>query len=216
MDPRLSTRPRLPVRPLNEVVDFVERVSLNVPFGAELYGETPWRDLVPICAIVLRRAPRRIFEFGTFTGSTTRALILNAPPDAELWTLDFDQPSRLAAKGLNRWNRNIDYRIIGKHFRGTREAFQIHQILGNSLEFDTMPFRDTMDLIFVDASHTYRYVSSDTVKAFEMLSPGGVILWHDYPNFGGVRRTLEELPAERRPTRILGTTTAMFVNPAGI
>ena len=71
----------------------------------------------------------------------------------------------------------------------------------------------TMDLIFIDASHSHRYASSDTTKAFEMLAPGGVILWHDYPNFGGVRRTLEELPARYRPIRILGTTTAMFIDP---
>ena len=37
-----------------------------------------------------------------------------------------------------------------------------------------------MDLIFIDGSHAYSYVMSDSEKAFRMLAPNGIILWHDY------------------------------------
>src|SRR3954470_18034265 len=41
---------------------------------------------------------RRLFEFGTFLGSTTYSLALNTPDDAEIFTLDLDEAS---AAGLN-------------------------------------------------------------------------------------------------------------------
>jgi predicted O-methyltransferase YrrM len=37
-----------------------------------------------------------------------------------------------------------------------------------------------MDIVFVDAGHTYAYIKSDTENALKMVRPGGVVLWHDY------------------------------------
>lgn len=202
----------MPIQALHEVLDFTDDILVTVPIGNHMFGETPIRDLAPICAIVRRLAPLRIFEFGTFTGSTTRAIILNAPPTSEIWTLDLDLRARKSAAGLNSWNKKVDDGIIGKYFREIEESSRIHQLFSNSLDFDTKPFRASMDLIFVDASHSYPYVVNDTAKAFEMISPGGTILWHDYPNFAGVKRHLEELPTERRATRILDTILAIFTD----
>jgi predicted O-methyltransferase YrrM len=36
-----------------------------------------------------------------------------------------------------------------------------------------------VDLVFIDAGHTYDYVKRDTDQALTMLRPGGVIVWHD-------------------------------------
>jgi hypothetical protein len=142
-------------------------------------------------------------------------MILNAPPTAEIWTLDFDYRSRSTAIGLNSWTKQVDLNVIGKRFRGTKESVRIHQILCNSLAFDPKPFCTSVDFIFIDASHGYRYVVNDTTKAFEMLSPRGIIVWHDYPTFLGVKKHLEELPARQRPMRICGTTIAVFSKVMG-
>jgi hypothetical protein len=38
-----------------------------------------------------------------------------------------------------------------------------------------------MDLVFIDGSHTYDYVISDTMTAMKLLRhKKGVIIWHDY------------------------------------
>lgn len=206
----MKARSHLPVRPLHDIIELAKSTAVTIPIEAHTFGESPYQDLVAICAIVCRLKPRRAFEFGTFTGSTTRAMILNAPASTEVWTLDLTDQQRAAAVGLNAWNRTVDESVIGMSFHGKAEATRIHQIMGNSLDLDTRRFRSKIDVVFIDASHGYRYVLSDTAKAFEMLSPGGVILWHDYPTFPGVRRVLEELPAECTPVRIHGTTTAVF------
>ena len=36
------------------------------------------------------------------------------------------------------------------------------------------------DLIFIDGGHTYSIVENDSNKAFKMVKPRGIILWHDY------------------------------------
>lgn len=194
------------------MVAFGEGVSVDIPFHHHLFGETPSHDLLAICAIVRRLAPRRIFEFGTFTGSTTLAMILNAPSTTEIWTLDLAFGQRHAISGLNSWNRSIDDAVIGRSFTGTKGSKRIHQLFGNSLKFDPQPFRARMDVVFIDASHGYRFVVNDTSKAFVMKSTGGVILWHDYPTCEGVKRHLEELPPSRRPTRIQHTNVAILAS----
>src|SRR3712207_7586966 len=38
----------------------------------------------------------------------------------------------------------------------------------------------SIDLVIVDANHSYDFVKADTEKAFAMLRPGGIIIWDDY------------------------------------
>lgn len=208
MKPR--TGGALAARPLNEFINLRRSIVIMLPIADSIFGETPLRDLVPICVLVRRLGLRRIFEFGTFTGATTRAMLLNAPAGSKVWTIDLDAVERAAAKGLNAWNRTIDDQLVGSRLRGSEEALRVQQILQNSLEFDPQPWRGSMDLVYVDGSHGYNHVVNDTCKAFEMLAPRGIILWHDYPNFAGVRNHLEELPASHRPTRIRDTNLAIF------
>jgi hypothetical protein len=70
--------------------------------------------------------------------------------------------------------------------------------------------------VFVDGSHAYSYVVSDSERALRLVSPGGLVLWHDYAgprHSPGVYRALNEL-AERLPlVRITGTALAVYRRP---
>lgn len=200
----------LAIIPLNKVIVSHNVAWLTLPFGGYKFGETPTRDLIPLCAEIRRIPAHRIFEFGTFTGLTTLTMLFNAPHDAEIWTIDINAKMRASMRELNAWNKAIDANDIGKYIKKSRESKRIHQIILNSFELDITPFRASMDFIYIDACHNYRNVMNDTDKAFEMLSPGGSILWHDYPTFPGIKKHLEELPLKRRPARIEGTNIALF------
>jgi hypothetical protein len=70
-----------------------------------------------------------------------------------------------------------------------------------------------MDFIFVDASHTYEYVLSDSNAALQMLAPGGVIFWHDYSDvWQGVKRALAQIARSRRIFSINGTGMALYID----
>jgi hypothetical protein len=70
--------------------------------------------------------------------------------------------------------------------------------------------------VFVDGSHAYSYVKSDSERALALVRPGGLVLWHDYsgPSHSpGVYQALNEL-AERLPlVRIEGTMLAAYRQP---
>ena len=54
------------------------------------------------------------------------------------------------------------------------------QLYSDSKAFDESPYLGQCDLIFIDGSHTYSYIKSDTAKAMRMIKDNGIIIWHDY------------------------------------
>ena len=58
------------------------------------------------------------------------------------------------------------------------------------LELETA---DSCSLVFVDRSHHYDYVMSDTRAAMDMPNEGGIVVWHDYGVWEDVTRALDAL-----------------------
>ncbi len=153
-----------------------------------------------------------IFEFGTYRGDTSWLLAHNLP-DARIFTLDLPGPDAVEHAELDitdheyfeNWNR-------GARFRGTPEARRITQLFGDSATFDFAPYSGKMDLVYVDASHSYSYARSDTEAAFGMLSETGTIVWDDYTYYPGLYAYLNELaPNLDRPLfHLLGTRLALY------
>jgi predicted O-methyltransferase YrrM len=42
------------------------------------------------------------------------------------------------------------------------------------------------DAVFIDGDHSRKGVLNDTALAFEVLRPGGIVIWHDYHDLGTV------------------------------
>jgi predicted O-methyltransferase YrrM len=73
-----------------------------------------------------------------------------------------------------------------------------------------------MDLVLIDANHTYPFVRQDTESAFRLVRRGGAIIWDDYiwspehPECEGVTRCLNELACSRPIFQIRGTRLAIY------
>jgi hypothetical protein len=139
-----------------------------------------------------------LFEIGTFDGRTTLNLVLNAPPRCTIYTLDL--PPDLETKfPLAAGERHmIDKPKPGARYEAYRETHpgavgRITQLLGDSAAFDYSPYRSSCSLVFVDGSHGYDYVVSDTRAAIDMASHGGAVVWHDYGIWNDVTQALDEL-----------------------
>ncbi|MBI1311332.1 hypothetical protein GC176_08495 [bacterium] len=171
---------------------------------------------------VLSKQARRLFEFGTCTGRTTWLWAANSPADARITTLTLS-PDELATYRAEPGDSRSD-----THNAQVESAFQqflysdtdvedkIEQLFGDSKDFDPEPYAESMDLIFVDGSHAYSYVLSDTEKALRMLKPGGLLLWHDYRGpfkAGDVFRALNELSDRLPLQRIRETSLVMYRKP---
>lgn len=146
---------------------------------------------------------QQIIEIGTFDGRTTLNLAINSPLEIRVITLDL--PKDFTPK----FPMNIgEYKLANKPISGARyrncdaawsdHRARIVQLLGDSSTFDWSPYWHKAGLVFVDGSHTYENVCSDSAIAFRLVAPGGAIIWHDYGVWEEVTRVLDEIEASKQ------------------
>jgi len=129
--------------------------------------------------------PKTVFEIGTYNGFTALHFAYNTPDDAKVYTLDL--PADFEVQDKNNYSyddlmvvelskKNIARRVYKNDPMGKK----VVELFGDSEKFDYSPYYGKMDMVFIDGNHSYRFVKSDTENAFKMLSPDGVIIWHDF------------------------------------
>jgi len=174
------------------------------------YGGMPAQDLYALLRIVQWLQPRRIFELGTFQGTTTAHLALNSA--AEIYTLDL--PRELASDLQGYAARDLALlqmrAEIGTAYSPFNSDGRIHQLFADSRSFDYQPYSGTMDLVLIDACHVLEYVMSDSQNAFRLLSEKGAILWHDFGNSRDVMRVLRKLAKKSPIADLEGTALALY------
>jgi predicted O-methyltransferase YrrM len=171
-------------------------------------------SLAGICTLA---RPRRVFEIGTYTGVSTLIMALNTADDTEIFTLDIPPATRQTHQhgmGVG----NYPEFTVGGAYQGHPAARKITQLYGDSRTFDFSPYYGTVDMVFVDADHTYEFVKADTERALRLLRPGGTIVWDDYtwierhPECAGVTRCLNELARTRPVFHLAGTRFGIYVD----
>lgn len=177
--------------------------KVEAPYGTvnETTGKPNQAELFMVNILARHLKARNIFEFGTFTGRSTYYFTL-ATPDTRVTTLDLPPgPGRTIPE-------------VGLYFVNSDREDQITQILTDSRKFDPTPYEKKMDFIFVDGDHSYEGVKNDTEKAFKMLAPGGVILWHDYGASSdlGLVRFFVEYTRQTPLFRIKKTSLLLYVD----
>jgi predicted O-methyltransferase YrrM len=180
-----------------------EAGSVQYPvFYPLLAGEdAPLLDMLFLLNLAKSRRAKRILEVGTYRARTTCALHLNCP-DAVIVSYDIqvrDSPYRQALRGKT----NVHLRHAS--FAASADALRREP-----------PF----DLIFVDGSHRFEHVVEDSQLALELLTAGGIIVWHDYrPNdyYTNELRVPEGLEIIRQKVQVFAvrhTMCAVHVKPA--
>jgi len=195
------------------VSEFLPRqIEVNLAEPEARDGNVTLAELVILAQLVKLSGAAKIFEIGTFDGRTTLNLALNSREDAQIFTLD------LGDKELEEFSKieHGDKKFIGKTKFGRKfddkpEAKKITQLWGDSAKFDFSPYKNSVDLIFVDGSHQYEYLLKDSDTALYLTKSGSIILWHDYnTSWPGVTRALNELqqndPRFKNIRHITGTS----------
>ena len=81
-----------------------------------------------------------------------------------------------------------------------RYSEQIRPLRGRSLEI-AEEFLEPIDLLFMDADHSYAACRSDAEAWLPKVKPGGIVVFHDFGWAEGVQRTVREMvqPIEQSP-----------------
>lgn len=171
---------------------------------------------------VLAKDMLAAFEFGTCTGRTAYLFARNSPTNAVVETLTLLPESKsLYSVGAADDVLSTRFAIAESRFSefvysGTPYESKILQHYGDSKDFSVEGRTRSYDLVFVDGSHAYSYVVSDSKKALAMARPGGLILWHDYGHsllLPGVSKALNQLARALPLVRLSGTTLVAYRVP---
>lgn len=173
-------------------------VSLRLYEQAEATANISFEELFVLVEFLQMCQPTACFEIGTFDGRTTLNMAGNTSDDAIIYTLDLPREqidsTIFKLDPLERFAVNKE--TSGARYCGTTLERKIQQLYGDSASFDYTPYKGKIDLVFVDGSHTYEYVLSDSRNAISLLRSGkGAILWHDYPTTSSVLKAINYLQA---------------------
>lgn len=136
-----------------------------------------------------RRAPRRVLEIGSDFGGTLYGWIQHAPVGSLIVNVD---DRCVDAETWQAWARE----------RGST----LHTIRGDSRDaatIDAARHHAPYDWIFIDAEHSYAFVSLDWRNYGPMVKPGGVVAFHDINerNGYGVSQLWREIQAQGEVTQ---------------
>jgi predicted O-methyltransferase YrrM len=202
-------------KPIFEIIDIPEGTRITVEHLRGQGINTALDELAYMALITRVLRPKNIFEIGTFRGRTALNFALNSPEDCRIWTMDLPPVDR---RNIDEQTNAADAAIVacsdtGVDYRGKDVAGKIHQLFGDSSKFDFSPYYEQMDIVLVDGAHHLEAVKSDTENALRMIRPGGMILWHDFANYGDyndvTRAVLEILPPEKI-VQIAATELAVY------
>jgi hypothetical protein len=68
----------------------------------------------------------------------------------------------------------------------------ITPIRKSSIEAANLYSNNSLDFVFIDASHDYENVKNDILAWYPKVKPGGIFSGHDYPAWSGVRDAVNE------------------------
>jgi predicted O-methyltransferase YrrM len=147
--------------------------------------------------------PKRIFEFGTYKGLTTRLLLVNLPPvesapGERIFTLDLPNLNDVHFQGtdVDLAREALDYE---RKYLAEANHGLVKQILEDSMKFDATKYRRWFQFIFIDANHEVAYVRRDTENAMKMFADDrGCVIWHDYghPEFPELTQYVDDLGSQ--------------------
>jgi hypothetical protein len=158
---------------------------------------TPLIDVATLLKIALCANVKTVMELGSYRGATALALARHLDPSTRIITVDSDPRH-------------------GDLYRDGPFASRIERRVAPA---ESVAFVDdapgSIDLLFLDADHSYAAVKSDTELLLNLISDNGYIVWHDYANFGkfsgknGVPEYLHELSRQIPLAWITGTWLAI-------
>ncbi|MBO6570723.1 MAG: class I SAM-dependent methyltransferase [Alphaproteobacteria bacterium] len=169
------------------------------------------QEVLALMAIASFIQPKKIIEIGTSDGNTTVNLLANAADEAVITT--FDLPVDWSGDFeiyVPEMMRNVtDRSAVGRQYRSSVYADRVIQVLGDSAQVDFDQLDGPFDLAFIDGCHFYDYVKKDTENVLGRMSPGGVVVWHDYGMLSDVSRAVDELPRDMNIKVVAGTRLAI-------
>ncbi|MDO5510197.1 MAG: class I SAM-dependent methyltransferase [Weeksellaceae bacterium] len=150
--------------------DFAETQTFEIPYFTFLGGGSLPTDISLLRSACKKFPACKYFEIGTWRGESA---INVADLTAVCHTLN------LSANEMQQ--RGFSQEYIDAQAYLSKSHPKIEHFYGDSAQFDFAALNTKYDVIFIDGSHHYKDVLSDTRKVLKHLAhKDSIIIWHDY------------------------------------
>jgi len=157
------------------------------------------RHAKSICQLIrsLNIEQQTVAEIGVFRGETSEVLLLEFPklhlfmvdvwsvlqPTPEQRIIDIGGENVLIADAVE---NNYKTALAVTKFAATRRT-----VIKTTSEEASTIVPDNLDLVFIDANHSYQYVRQDIELWWPKVRPGGILCGHDFSfEFRNVKRAV--------------------------
>lgn len=138
-------------------------------------------ELEVLCGLVSMVQAKTVVEFGVNVGRTAQALLEYVPGIQKYVGVDvpfgYVTPKEVQRKEVPEQPGCLVQ---------DDSRFQLLLPAGGSRNLSAMELPQDCDAIFIDGDHSREGVLNDTMLALQIVSAGGIIIWHDYHNQGTV------------------------------
>lgn len=178
-------------------------------FYDRIHAEQDPVEIRQLASLVAERKPKVIVEIGTYKGGTL-FIWSRVCPKAEL-IVSLDLPGGQYGGGYDSKREKL-YRLFSHGHQNTKMEF----IRANSHHQETKIALEKIltgkkiDFLYIDADHTYEGVKTDFELYSPLVSPGGIIGFHDIRNMKEnhqVKVFWNELKSRHKHLEILGPET---------
>lgn len=179
---------------------------MNHIFNQPQFGEF-WFDYPELYSEMVKRfsSGSKFVEVGSWKGMSSAYMaveIANSEKNIDFYCVDT-------------WNGSVEHELYGMDTSSLYETFiqnmnpvkdYFKAIRSESLEAAKQFEDNSLDFVFIDASHEYKDVKDDIISWLPKVKYGGVIAGHDYakldgtdPDFPGVKLAVHELLTNIKP-----------------
>jgi cephalosporin hydroxylase len=135
------------------------------------------------------KPPEIIVEIGTRNGGSALVLAMNSM--CQVVTIDILADPRLSEEDAARYGYKHINVPLKKHWARFAGGSRIEQVTCPSTKY-SHPCSRGVGLVFIDGGHEYEECKGDWLHFYDLVSPGGYILLHDYESFPGVTKFVDE------------------------
>jgi predicted O-methyltransferase YrrM len=141
-----------------------------IPAGARsIPGLMTTEELALLCRMA--RSAQSIVELGTYKGRSLAAMMLTNPA-ARAWAVDwFGDMSHRGYKGATQEELEANLARLGLKPAG---------IIAATTDEAAVQFEEHVDMLHIDAGHSYEECSADLRNWVPKVNPGGAVCIHDY------------------------------------
>jgi hypothetical protein len=214
LDQRFEAGSPFPKLPSNLSARIVSSQVILPQMDAAGPGNQDIPGLLFLVRTAIALQARVVFEVGTYNGLTALTFGLNLP-QATIHTLDL-APMQEPTLRLFPTDELHLPTAAPRLYEGRPEAPRIIQHIDDSAHFDFSALHGSVDLTYIDGSHSFEYVKNDSNHAFRMASNCSAIVWDDYRRTTpDVARYLHTLPATGM-YRVQGSRLVVWFSPTAL